>query len=385
MTTSALSRSNRGALIAVLAQGAALSRSELAIATGLSFATVSRAVIQLAEAGLVIASDDDAPTGGRPRTLVELAPEAVCTLAVDIADHHSEYALIGITGSVIARVREDIPDGTTPEGRLAHTLDFVQRGVADGRARSSRLIGVGVSIPGPVDNAGTIAFSPSIGWKELPLSALLEERIDLPIAVHNDANLIALAETRYGSVRSPRALFALAVFEGIGSGLVFEGRLWDGNKGASGQIGRMLLSIDAVGEVYSGFGGLESQLGSRAIIRRAAEIGWDLSRAPNVFEALFQKRVGEPEERIRFRERILNEFALALINVCALLDPEVIVFAGSFTEIPHLVIPELRRRLEGRVLHLPRLITESTPVPGALLGAAIMAERAFGPLEQLLH
>ncbi|OKL50112.1 hypothetical protein BSZ39_13085, partial [Bowdeniella nasicola] len=82
--------------------------------------------------------------------------------------------------------------------------------------------------------------------------------------------------------------------------------------------------------------------------------------------------------------QVLDEFAMALVNVCALLDPEVIVLAGRFSALADFLIPELSRRLEGRVLHVPHLIGESTPIPGALLGASLVAEAEFGPLEQLL-
>lgn len=382
MTTSALARINRGRLLRALAHSEPRSRAELAEETGLSVATVSRAVASLSALGLVTQSEAADPTGGRPRTLVAFG-DGAATLVVDVADRHTEVAAISLTGETLERRLEEVEAGQDPEARLTHTLATIDAAVAawpPGR----RLLGLGVAVPGPVDESGVVEFAPAIGWREVPLGPLLRERLGIPVAVHNDANLIAVAESEFGAEPRPRSLVVLAVFDGVGSGIVVDGRLWEGATGASGQLGRMLLTLPAVRNVYEGFGDLESHLGTGAVAARALDVGIALDPAGDVWgQLLVELPPTDPRAR-ELASDVLDEFAMALVNVCALIDPEAIILAGRFAPIADAVIPELHRRLTRRVLHVPRIFPQTTPVPGTLLGAALAAERAFGPLEQLL-
>ena len=118
-------------------------------------------------------------------------------------------------------------------------------------------------------------------------------------------------------------------------------------------------------------------------MRRAAAAGIVLPDDVEPFAAVFAA-VGESTPAGVLAHRVLDEFAVALANVCALLDPEVIVLAGRFAPLAGTVVPELERRLTGRVLHIPRLVRSTSADDGALLGAAAIAVDAFGSLERLL-
>nr|NLD40693.1 ROK family transcriptional regulator [Actinomycetales bacterium] len=382
MSTSSISRANRGRILAEIAYARGLSRAELAERTGLSLATVSRTVAALAAAGLVHQSEAER-TFGRPLTLVRFADDAAASLVVDVADHHTEVASVSLSGAVLSREKVPVGPGLTADERLEHTLTTVDAAVRAWPDRT-RLLGVGVSIPGPVDSNGMVDFAPALGWNRVNLGPILRERLDVPVAVHNDANLIAIAEARFGAARHRRALFALAVFDGVGSGIVVDGKLWEGADGASGQIGRMLLSLESVQHIYPGFGDLESRLGTQAVRERATAAGVQLDPGGDVWRELLVELPARDPAAARLASQVLDEFAFALINVCALVNPDVIILAGYFAPIAEYVGLELRRRLTGRVIHVPEFLPESTELPGAVLGAALGAQLAFGPLEQLL-
>ncbi|MGC5075867.1 ROK family protein [Agrococcus sp. DT81.2] len=380
MSSQSTTRRNRASVLAAARSAGDASRAELASATGLSVATVSRAVAALIDAGLLVEQSAVGPAGGRPLGRVRVDDAAATVLAVDVADHHTTLALVDLGGTVRWSDRlDDAP--AAPDERLAHTL----RAIEDAwRAPLLRRppVAVGVAIPGPVQADGTIDFAPALHWHGIRLGDLLRQRLDAPVAVGNDANLIAVAESRWGEHRDATSLMALAVFEGVGAGIVEHGRILEGSRGFAGQIGRMLVGPDSIDRLYVDFGDLESQLGSTGLVRRAVADGIDL---PGVepFAAVFAA-VGEDSPAGVLARRVLDEFAVALANVCALLDPEVIVLAGRFAPLAGTVIPELERRLTGRVLHIPRLAPATTAGDGALLGAAAIAVDAFGSLERLL-
>lgn len=382
MSTSSISRANRGRVLAELVYSLGVSRAELAARTGLSVATVSRAVAALDAAGLVTQGAEER-TLGRPITLVRLADRAAGTLVMDVADHHTAIAAISLSGTLLWQETIPVDPEVRGAARLDHSLEMVDRGVACW-PEGTRMLGIGVSVPGPVDEDGTVDFAPAVEWKRVRLGPLIHERTGVPVSVQNDANLIAVAESEFGRARERRALFALAVFDGIGSGIVVDGTLLEGADGASGQIGRMLFTPDSIQNVYPGFGDMESRLGTPAVRERAAAAGVEIDPSADVWREVLVDRPRLDPVAKEFASDVLDEFAYALTNVCALVNPDTVVLAGYFAPIADHVGPELHRRLTGRVLHVPEFIAESTTIRGTLLGAALGAQRAYGPLEQLL-
>ena len=388
MTTRTIARTNSGRVLELLRARGPMTRADVAHAAHLSVSTVSRLVADMLGSGLLVQSEDGAVTGGRPTRHVRLNAAAATTLAVDIADHHTQVALVGLDGTVL-RERTWVPDAAemTGDARLAHTLDVIEQALTEATAYDAgehdnpRCLALGVSVPGPVTSAGVVRFSPSLVWDDLPLGDLLRERFGLPVAVANDANLIAIAESRVGDYRDAASLFVLAVFDGIGSGIVVDRALWPGNAGCSGQIGRMLLDSTAIANVYVGYGDLERQLGSVGLARRAADAGIAIRPESDIFAQLFTST--DPAAR-DLSALVLDQFAAALVNVCALFDPEVIVLAGRFAPLADHLHGELESRLTGRVLSVPRIAPESTGHAGALLGAAHVALDTYGALSQLL-
>lgn len=380
--TSGPSGRNRAMLLAALRAAGESTRADLAASTGLSVATISRAANALIAAGLIVQESEAGPGRGRPLGRLRIDKHAACVLAVDVADRHTTLAFVDLDGTVMSFDRLDTPP-TDPRERLQHTLEAIAAH-CDSDAPTRGPIAVGVAVPGPVRADGSIPLAPALQWQDVPLRQLLEGRLNVPVAVGNDANLIAVAESRFGDYRDVASLFALAVFEGVGSGVVEGGTLVEGSRGFAGQFGRMFVSFDSQERLLDEFGDLESQLGSAGLARRAADAGVQLPSDREIFEALFAQ-IQDDSPAGALGRKVLDEFAVALANVCALLDPEAIVLAGRFAPLTDVVAPELERRLRGRVLHIPRLVPTSTGVDAALLGAAGIALDAFGPLEQLLH
>ncbi|MFC7430371.1 ROK family protein [Agrococcus sp. GCM10030265] len=378
MSSQSTTHRNRAAVLQAAREAHGASRAELAARTGLSVATVSRAVAALLEAGLLLEESAVGPAGGRPLGRVQVDDRAASVLAVDVADRHTTLALVDLGGAVRESRRIEAPP-LDPEARLQHTLDAVEEAW---HAAERRPIAVGVAIPGPVQPDGAIDFAPALRWRGIRIGDLLRERIQVPVAVANDANLIALAESRWGAHRDASSLVALAVFEGIGSGIVEAGRVVEGSRGFAGQIGRMLLDARPMEHLDDDFGDLEAQLGAVGIERRARLDGIALA-GDDPFAALFARLDAEDDAAL-LAHRVLDEFAVAIANLCAVLDPDVVVLAGRFAPLAQAIVPQLEQRLRGRVLHVPRLVPPSTATDGAVLGAAAVAIDAFGPLERLI-
>lgn len=382
MGSNALARTNKATILECLRAHGPLSRTDIARITGLSMATSSRLVTALLNDDLVVtAGANSTGSGGRPSIKVRFNSAAAVTLAVAVMDRHTDIALIDLDARVIHQDRYEGPPN--PEERIRQTVELVERGFARAHEDGHRCVAVGVSVPGPVDD-GVVGFAPALSWHRVPLETLLEQRVPVPIIIENDANLIALAEHRHGDARGANSLVSIAVFEGIGSGIISDGTLWRGGHGAAGQLGRMLLDTEALQHVYSGFGDLETRLGSAGIARRAAGQGLVEGDEGAVLATLFHQHEEGVEAATRFLDDVFDEYAMALANVCAILDPDAIVFAGLFAAWSHVVIPALSRRLAGHVIHMPTLYKATPGLDGTLIGAADAAFERFGSVTNLL-
>lgn len=400
-----LSRANSIRILDQLMTSGPTSRTDLGRALVLAPATVNRLTSRLVEVGMVVDTGATATTGGRPSVLVDVNRRHRLLLTVDVADHHTSVALADLAGRLLHRW--DRPTSGSPEERYAgvfeqvagvlEELDAPATGGAEWwaseRASPSssegtlrdRVVAVGVSVPGPVADDGAVLFAPALGWHDQPLRADLERSAGIPVVVENDANLIALAEHLSGHWGATKSLVAIAVFDGIGSGIIEDGRLWRGASGAAGQIGRLLVEKESLSNEYTGFGDFESHIGSASLVRRARAMGIpDTAEAPLDADGIVARYAAGDLAARGLMDEVLDEFAVSLVNVCALLAPEVIVFSGLFDRWGSVVLPGLRDRLRGHVVHVPVLAPGAVGGDAALIGAAHLAFDRVGGVAGLL-
>ena len=370
---------NRMRILECLIDVGPLSRVEIARLTRMAPATVNRLTSSLMAQGLVSEAGSNGATGGRPSMLVRFCPEARTILALDIWEGAIEVALLDLDGCEIERDRVPIL-GTDPQEKL----DLLVAVVAEWDAREGeRIAAIGVSVPGPVDDDGVVLMAPALDWYNQPVGASLRGATNAPVVVENDVNLIALAE--YLNLDDPghKTLVAMAVYEGVGAGIVEDGRLWRGNHGAAGQFGRMLRDVSGLKHQRHGFGHLEAELGEHGLLQRAINarvVSPEVESADAVFSAAEE---GD-EEAVAMVESVADDYAFHLVNVCAMIAPDIVVFGGLFERWSDLLIPMFEERLRGNVVHEPELATASLGDEGKLVGAGLYGLRRSGGLAAVL-
>lgn len=234
-------RHHRSLLLQQLFREGPASRADLARTTGLTRVTVSDLVGELVGDGLV--EELGSPVGsrvGKPPTLVGLAADSTHIVGIDLsATDRMTGAVINLLGQVQAR-HEVAVDGATG----AEAVALVHRLAAELIAMTDRpVLGVGVGSPGVVDARGTVIDAPNLDWADTPLSASLAQALDLPVFVANDANTAVLGEHTFGET-GDGGLMVLRVGTGVGAGLVLEGSLLHGHRGAAGEIGHVVVDPD---------------------------------------------------------------------------------------------------------------------------------------------
>lgn len=374
-----VSAHNRVRVLEKIMRSGPASRVALARDLGMSPPTVNRLTSALMRIGLLEHAGSDVATGGRPSMLVSFQPRSKVILALDIWEAAIEIAVLDLAGRVLERASIPI-DGTTPEEKL----ELLVHAIAEwDRRLNGSLATIGVSVPGPVSGAGHVLLAPALDWYNLDVLGPIRKVTDVPAVIENDVNLIALAEYRHLDSPDHKTLVAIAVFQGVGAGIVEEGTLWRGNHGAAGQFGRMLRDVSGLRHHTRGFGHLETELGEGGILQRAIEarvVSPEVGSADAVFAAAEE---GDPEA-LGMVETVADEYAFHLVNVCAMVAPDIVVFGGLFERWSELLLPLIAARLEGNVIHLPELRTAELGDEGKLIGAGLNALDAAGGLAALV-
>ncbi|WP_203136167.1 ROK family transcriptional regulator [Microbacterium sp. JZ31] len=259
---------NRSLVLATLFHDGAMSRADLARATGLTRVTTSDLVGELVSDGLVVEQGTrQGSRPGKPAILVDLDREGLQVASLDLSDDR-EYrgAVIDLAGSVVARRALPRPADGDAEGALAavHALSADLLAAAPGR-----VLGLGVGAPGIVASDGVVLNSPNLGWFDLPLQQDLRERLGVPVHVANDANVAVLAEHTLGGASGD--VLVVKVGRGVGAGLLTRGELTRGARSAAGEIGHVTVGTDAGPLCVCGkHGCLESWLSIRSLEDRIA-------------------------------------------------------------------------------------------------------------------
>ncbi|MCL1897563.1 MAG: ROK family protein, partial [Micrococcales bacterium] len=234
---------------------------------------------------------------------------------------------------------------------------------------------VGVAVPGVVSGTdGMVTAIHEMGWDRLRLGSILAERSPARVVLENDANCLAVGEQARGAGRQVNDLVAIVLRNGLGAGLMLDGRLYRGRHHEAGEIGYLLTSTDSLARLFPGRGDFESRIGSESVGRQAAALGLvppgkELS-LPTVM-ALGAKAGGQGAQ---LAQELLDYCALAVASLCVVLDPELVIIGGGETQdTMEAIIPPLRERLLGRILRVPRIESAALGQDAVMIGAAQLA------------
>jgi predicted NBD/HSP70 family sugar kinase len=312
-----------GELLQLVRTGQASTRSDLRRITGLSRTAVVSRVDALIDAGLLQVGQELASTGGRPPGALVFDRSAGVVLAVAVGRSRSQLAVLDLDGHELAADSGDHAVGAGPDEVMTA---IAQRLVALLGGIEAPVLGVGLSLPGTVDPArGLSVDSPVMAhWDGVELTPYLAPVTGAPLFVGNDADVLARSELLGG--HGPRDALVLKASTGLGLGVVSDGRVVTGSRGAAGEIGHTKVTAGAGLTCRCGAAGcLETVAGGWALVARIAEQGHPV---PHVRDLVALALAGDPAARGLLREsgRAAGEVLAVAVN---LLNPEAVVIGGD--------------------------------------------------------
>ncbi|MEV7190405.1 ROK family transcriptional regulator [Streptomyces sp. NPDC093510] len=361
---SSLHRANLERVVRAVRLAGSLTQAEIARTTGLSAATVSNIVRELKDGGTVEVTPTSA--GGRRARSVSLSGDAGIVIGVDFGHTHLRVAVGNLAHQVLAEESEPLDVDASAAQGFDRAEQLVSRLIAATGVDRTKIAGVGLGVPGPIDvESGTLGSTSILpGWTGTKPAEELGGRLGVPVHVDNDANLGALGELVWGSGRGVRDLAYIKVASGVGAGLVISGRIYRGPGGTAGEIGH--ITLDESGPVCrcGNRGCLETFTAARYVLPLLqSSHGTDLTMERVVGLA----RGGDPGCR-RVIADVGRHIGSGVANLCNLLNPSRVVLGGDLAEAGELVLGPIRESV-GRYA-IPSAARQLSVLPGALGGRA---------------
>lgn len=340
---------NAGRVLRFLFASGPTTRAALARGLGLTRAAMTDLAGSLVGAGLLEEDRQEAPSGrGRPGQLIRLRPDAGHFIGAEIGVERLVVAVLDLSGAVRGRVEQ-------PGSLVGLPLDVVLARLADLVETARRQHGapghaggIGVSVPGFMTRDGVVLSAPLLGWRNLDVARALRQRFDGPVLVENDANATAHGEWHFVPEHRGGDLLAVVLANGIGCGLVADGRILRGTHGLAGELGHMPITAAADGD---------TQWEARAGLATAQP-----GSPPDM-----------PEDWPRWLARGLATAAYAY-------DPETIVIAGELTGRFTDHRDEVLAHLQGYLVPgfpVPSLVAARFGADGCAIGAASLVHARF--------
>jgi predicted NBD/HSP70 family sugar kinase len=386
-------RANLGIVLGHIAARGPSSRARIAAETGLTRGTVSSLMAELISLGLVreTGRGEEPRRVGRPGVQLELSDQAV-GIGLEI---NVDYLAV-VAEDARGRVRHERlvhgdNRGSAPERVLTRLVGLAQGALRAAAREDLAPVGVGVAIPGLVEvGTGTLLVAPNLGWRDLPIRAMLAEHLrGLPIQVDNEANLAALAEHWLGGAGGLRSFLCVFGQVGVGAGIFVEGEPYRGAHGFGGELGHMTVAPDGERCACGSRGCLETIAGQEAIARRAGvPISGDGRGRGLTRELVARARRGDEGTLASLGEagRALGRTLASAVN---LLDLEAVVLGGCYAPLAPWLVDEVRGAMETRVLAGPVAPCAVWPsalgVNVAVRGAAASSVRALLASPWILH
>ncbi|MFF4689586.1 ROK family protein [Streptomyces sp. CA-142005] len=283
-------------------------------------------------------------------------------------------ALVGDDGELLHRARRATGRERGPDAVIATILDFAAELHAYGVERyGEAAAAAGIAVPGIVDEQrGIASYAANLGWRDVPLRALLTQRLGIPVALGHDVRTGGLAEGRIGAGKGADRFLFVPLGTGIAGAIGIDGRVEAGAHGFAGEIGHVVVRPGGIACPCGQRGCLERYASASAVSEAWAAAGGD----PDADAADCAKAVvsGDPNAVRVWREAV-DALADGLVTALTLLDPRTLIIGGGLAEAGEVLFQPLRDAVRRRVTFqkLPAIVPAALGDTAGCLGAGLLA------------
>lgn len=255
----------------------------------------------------------------------------------------------------------EIPTITENNGSriLPDIADSIHSFLTEQGVDHNQIIGIGIGVPGPVDDNGNVNKCVNLGWGVFNLKRQLEALTGFPVCAGNDATVAALGEYWKGGGAGYHSMVLATLGTGVGGGIILNGKVLNGFHGAAGEIGHMVLNRDETAPCTCGKRGCVEQYCSATGIVRLARLyltHYDTPSPLREIDPLTCKDIfdaakdGDPAAK-EILEQVYGYLGEFLANICCVVNPEAVVLGGGVSKAGAPLLEGTRRYFDKYVFH----------------------------------
>ena len=254
---------------------------------------------------------------------------------------------------------------TRKEDNGSHILEdvaaSVEKAIADKGYSREDVVGVGLGIPGPVTDDGTVLGCVNLGWGVIPAATILSDMLGLPVKLGNDANVAALGEQWQGGGKGHDNMVMVTLGTGVGGGIIINGRILAGTKGAAGEIGHMHVASeeDTIGTCGCGLKGcLETLASATGIVNLAKRLIETTDKETAIRDlaeitakdVLDLAKAGDAGAK-EVVDKMVYYLSEAMATIAVVVNPEIFVIGGGVSKAGQYLIDLIQEAFRSKCFH----------------------------------
>ena len=260
-------------------------------------------------------------------------------IGVDIGGMSIKYAAVDSTGKVYEKEIQEIVKDEDQEVTIKKLIQNIKNYILKYNL-TFEVVGIGLGIPGSIDSKkGIVTYSNNLNWKELHVYDLFKKEMNLPVKITNDANAAALGEKVFGAGKKYQNIVMITLGTGVGSGIIIDGKIYEGLNGKGAEIGHSTLYVDGLPCTCGRNGCFEMYASATALIRQTKEameldknsLLWEVAKENNKVSgrtAFIAAERGD-ETANKVIDNYVKYLSEGLLNVCNIFRPDCIVLSGG--------------------------------------------------------
>ncbi|NEW09182.1 ROK family transcriptional regulator [Paenibacillus sp. SYP-B3998] len=346
---------NKSIVLDMIRAHSPISRAAVSEMTGLNKGTVSSLVNELIESELVYEIGPGKSSGGRKPLMLLFNKIAGYAIGVEIGLANIFAVLTNLNGEIVEE--KTVPIHHTDVDYVIQELNGAIRSMIDLAPQSPYgVVGIGIGVPGIVDEHGNVLFAPNLQWEGIRLQAIIAETFGLPVTIDNEANAGVQGEKQYGAGKEATSIVYISVGDGIGTGIILGKELYRGVSGLSGEMGHMTIEAKGKKCRCGNKGCWELYASLRALLEQAKALPTlqhELSQHSDTlfdFDSLLGfTKAGNPDMIQLFHE-IGEYLGIGIANIINTFNPDLILIGNRIVQAQSWIESAIQRTVSARSL-----------------------------------
>jgi len=335
-----------------------ISRADIAKVTDLTAPTITYITNKLIDCGIVVEYKIGESSGGRRPILLKTNPDILNVIVIHVSSNQLRGYIVNGNLQVL-KEKKHLVRGLSKDS----ILELMISTISDFKQEVKAIIpGIGVVVHGPVKSKeGISIFAPNLGWRNVPIKHIVEDRFHIPTFVENDVRAMAIGEFYYGQAREVENMVFLKVGYGVGSGIFIDGKLYRGPGDSAGEIGHTTIDVSGPRCSCGNYGCLEAMASENALVKTMIRsikegrksiihdlVDGDLDK---ITPEIIYEAAGKSDNMAnRILRQIARYLGIGIANTINTFNPELLIIGGGIVQAKQFVENTIKEIVKNRSL-----------------------------------